>query len=418
MYKSNGNVGKRRFIKKQIATLDGAKKYILGNPGKIFLDAKNEIPFPIPIDTSNVIVHKIAVAHGAKEACKNFSTDNINGSLAIGYGTDNFHGVSVPFLLHLEKNDPVHILDSHNLEIILSELDTFHDFTSYIVAKEEAIKRYDSLLYCGEEDLLACYFLGYNKRENKYVIGAKEKDVNGFAVLEGEWDRLKTSEFYKRRKTANNEFRLWDELIQRTCQNAFDGIVRGNGNIFNAQSAIYEMAKEPRMNRRELLEAMIKAIRNFPEDIPGLARNLSFMPSFYEDTAYVFLQIKHPDIKDYDNEYRPRRQVMLEIACGAAKNRFPHLTKIIGIGIDAPKFSLRNAEDFILLDCEHWPEETRKMYEKDNEGFRFFNSKTMKMDFRTVNDFPDKKIRRKQIPKNEPCPCNSGKKYKRCCEKD
>jgi hypothetical protein len=176
------------------------------------------------------------------------------------------------------------------------------------------------------------------------------------------------------------------------------------------------MAKEPRFIRRTLSEAMIKSINDFPEDIPGIARNISFMPSFYEDVGYVFLQVRHPKIRDYENEYRPKRQAMLEIACGVAKNKFPHLNKVIGIGIDAPKFSTQNAEDFILLNCEEWTEEDRIRYEKKNEALKFFESSRITKKMKTVRDFPtSSKTKMVKIGRNEKCPCSSGLKYKKCC---
>jgi hypothetical protein len=405
----------KEVIQKQITTAAGAKKYILAG-GKLFIDQKNLTAFPIPIP-KNPIIHKIIVAHGAKEACKNFSDANVSGSLAIGYSNKDTEGITFPFMLHLDKRDSVHVFDSQNLEIILEELDTVHDFTAYIIAKEEAIRQYDDIFYCGEEDLLAHYFRNYDQSKNRYFIGAKRADVNGIFIAEGEWMSLIQSAPYKLRKEANSSFQIWDDLIQRTGQNALDGIVKGNGNVFNSQSAIYEMAKEPRFFRRVLSETMIAAIKNFPENIPGLARNISFMPSFYKDKAYVFLQVKHPNIVDYDNDYRPKRQAMLELACGAAKNNYPYLNKVIGIGIDAPKFSESNAEDFILLDCKEWLEEDRKYYENANKGFNFFNSNTMQAQVKTVKDFPtpDKPPKKIKIGRNDKCTCGSGKKYKKCC---
>lgn len=406
----------KEVIQKQITTAEGAKRYILSFPDKIYLDQKKEVQFPITV-SDNVIVHKIIVAHGAEEACKNFSNNNISGSLAIGYTKNKPEKNAAPFIVHLDRKEPVHIFDSHNLEIILGELDTIYDFTAYITAKEEAIKKYDIIYYCGEEDLLAHYFLNFDHLSNKYTIGTKNSATNGIFIAEGEWKKFINSNPYKLRKQANQKSLFWDNLLQTTCQNALDDTVMGNGNIFNAQSAIYEMAKEPRFSRRSLSEAMINAIKNFPENITGLARNLSFMPSFYEGVAYVFLQIKHPNIIDYDNEYRPRRQRMLEIACGVAKNRFSYLNKIVGIGIDAPKFSLKNAEDFILFDCSEWTEEERNIYEDENKGFKFFDSRTMKQQFKTIKDFPTQNSshRNTSVARNSKCPCGSGKKYKRCC---
>jgi hypothetical protein len=84
---------------------------------------------------------------------------------------------------------------------------------------------------------------------------------------------------------------------------------------------------------------MIESINNFPENADAYVRNVSLMPSLYKGKAYVFLQLKVTNIGDYDNEYRPRRQAMLVLACGAAKNKFSDLETIVGIAIDPPKFA-------------------------------------------------------------------------------
>ncbi|RYY90842.1 MAG: hypothetical protein EOO15_00835 [Chitinophagaceae bacterium] len=406
---------KKEVIDKQIATAEGAKRYLLSGNNKIFLDQSCKTPFPIPIPL-NPKVHKIIVAHGAKEACKKYSKNNVSGSLAIGY-SDESRSETLPFLVSLNKADPVHIFDSNNLETILRELDTVYDFTAYIIEKEAAIKRLNLLYYCGEEDLLAYYFRNYDKESNKYKIATG--DSNGIFIHEGEWESFVKLSQYQLRTEQNSKFQIWDSLIQTTCENAFAGTVKGNGNVFNGRSAIFEMAMEPRFMRRVLSQRIIASIQAFP-NITGIARNLSFMPSFFEKKGYVFLQVKHPHITDYENEYRPRRQAMLEIACGAAKNKFPHLEKIIGIAIDAPKFSESNSEDFLLLECKEWSEEDRIYYEEQNNGPKFFQTQAMTYEINAAQDFPlnIEAEKTKKVFKNERCPCKSGKKYKRCCGKD
>jgi hypothetical protein len=79
------------------------------------------------------------------------------------------------------------------------------------------------------------------------------------------------------------------------------------------------MAKEPRFVRRALSERMVKAMREFPESPAKLVRKLTYMESFHPGKAYVFLQLKVADKGDYETEYRPMKQAMLEIACAAAK---------------------------------------------------------------------------------------------------
>lgn len=141
---------KREVVDKQIRTADGAKRYLSDHNNAVYLDPACTSPCPLKLPGEGRIIHKIVVAHGAAEACKAFSDENIYGSLAIWYGPGPSES-GFPFMVHLEKEDPVHLFDSDNLKIILTHLDTITDFTEYLVAKEAAIAKYDALSYCGEE---------------------------------------------------------------------------------------------------------------------------------------------------------------------------------------------------------------------------------------------------------------------------
>jgi hypothetical protein len=318
--------------------------------------------------------------------------------------------------IHINKENPVHVFDSHNLPIIFSELDTFFDFTSYLDAKVDAIKAYDMLSYCGEEDLLAHYFRNFDESKMKHFVGTSEKNINGLMIGEGEWKLFIELEQYKRKKLEDKVSYLWDKIIQTTCQYTLDGTIGGSSPL-RGRSAIHEMAKEPRFHRRFLSERMIQSIINFPETSQRIVRNLSYTQSFYEDKGYVFLQLKVDGISDYENEYRPKRRAILEIACGAAKNKFEHLKKVIDIIIDAPKYAEKNSEDFILMDCTDWPDERREHYKKANDGFGFFETGIINKT--TVTEFPNvskpKVTSQVKVGRNDPCPCGSGKKYKKCC---
>lgn len=413
------NRWKKRAVDDQIRTAHGAERYVRsGRP--IFLDCETKVPFPIKINHETMIVHKIVIAHGAKEACSKFSDKNVYGSLGISYGNSGLD-LPLPFIIHIDKEKPVHIFDSHNLPIIFGELDTFFDFSSYLDAKIDAIKSLDALLYCGEEDLLAHYYLNYDQHRNKHSIGTTEKDIDLLMIGEGEWKDFVGLDIYKKKKAADKVSYLWDEIIQTTCQNALSGTLLGDSDPFRGQSAIHEMAKEPRFTRRALSEHIIRAIENFPDSTDRMMRYVSFMPSFYQGKAYVFLQLRVPEVGDYENEYRPKRRAMLEIACGAAKNKFDDLKTVIGIAIDAPKYTKRSSEDFILMNCEHWPDDLRAHYDEANQVMGFFNSERLVMQKKTVTEFPTaeesraENLRPRKVGRNAPCPCGSGKKYKKCC---
>jgi hypothetical protein len=337
--------------------------------------------------------------------------------LGIRYN-DDLAGLSLPFLVGLRRSDPVHLLDSHTLGIVLAELDTFRDFVSYIAAKEQAISRYDYLSYCGEEDLLGHYFQNYDVKAKQHFIGTKDKHVKLLHIEEGTWVTVRNSAPYLRKKEADAGSYLWDDLIQKTAQNALDGRMSGNSDIYNSRVAIFEMAKEPRFIRRALADRIRNAIANFPYGQEGIVRDVSFTPSYYRDKAYIFLQVRCPEeiAGDYDTEYRPRRRALLEIACGVARNKLPYLKKVIGIAIDAPKDKPTNSEDFLLMETEDWPDEHRQRYEDANKKLKFFETRDLKICQIHVQNFPaaTKVASQVKIGRNAPCPCGSGRKFKRC----
>lgn len=411
---------KRNVVDRQVKTAHGAERYIRsGRP--IFLDGKGTTPFPLAINPPKAIIHKIIVAHGAKEACERASSQNIYGSLAISYGATG-SGPTQPFHIEIEKRNPVHIFDSHNISIILGELDTVSDFFTYLDEKLRAVAKFDYLTYCGEEDLLGHYLLNYDDVSKRHCIGPKgREDISGVMIGEGEWHSFVKTDLYRNTKKEDQISYFWDELIQRTCQNSVNGTLGGNSDILRGESAIFEMVKEPRFVRRSLADKMLTAVERFPDHAGQFTRQVTFLPSFVLNVGYVLLQLRTPDAFRAQPNYREKRQKLLEIACGAAKNKFSNLIKVIGIGIDAPKFAGgTNAEDFILMPCEPWTEEMRGHYEAENEPWSFFGTPQLQQfkdrvtQFVLPPKFPRASVRTTKIGRNDPCPCGSGKKSKKC----
>jgi hypothetical protein len=116
---------------------------------------------------------------------------------------------------------------------------------------------------------------------------------------------------------------------------------------------------------------------------------VSFLSSFYPGKAYVFLQLRARETGDYENYYRPKRRKLLVIACGAAKNKYQEINMIIGIAIEAPKFTRTNSEDFVLMDCSKWNDEDRAYYQKENEPVNFFNTTKMTINKICSAEFPN-----------------------------
>ncbi|MBC7505774.1 MAG: SEC-C domain-containing protein, partial [Sandarakinorhabdus sp.] len=212
---------------------------------------------------------------------------------------------------------------------------------------------------------------------------------------------------------------FWDQLIQRTCQNSLEGTLGGNSNIARGESAIYEMVKEPRFMRRSLSEKMLTAVDRFP-DTGSFTRQVTFLPSFEPNVGYVLLQLRVPEEFRAEADFREKRHTVLEIACGAAKNKFPNLVKVIGIGIEVPKFSGGTVvEDFLLMPCEDWSDERKTYYEELNREWSFFGTPALRQFKDHVTQFIQPPRQRKpaesgKTGRNNPCPCGSGKKFKKC----
>ena len=377
---------KTEVIDKQIKTLKGAERYIrTGKP--IFIDSKCETRLPIVVP-ENARIHKFVVAHGEDETLKKFSGKDYSGSLAISYGEHAKPSAERPFCVELEKEDPVHILDSSNVKTVLRELDTISDFAEFINDKEKTISTCESLLCFGEHELLAHYFLNYDESRNKYRINPGNPN-SSIMVADGLWEYFAKSESYKRRKEANEISYFWDKLIQQVCQDMLDGALLNDIDLERGQRLICEMAKEPRFARRLLSEEIRKEVRGFPETDHAVLPKVKFISSLQKDKGYVFLQLKCPQTGDFEKRYRPLRQEMLKVACGVIRNRVANLNTVIGIGQYASKFSNGNSLDFILLDCSEWTEEKQKFYEAENESFGFFKNENMQKTIRHAGDFPE-----------------------------
>lgn len=413
-FKTNWEKWKRKSIRDQLKTAHGAERYIRSNRD-FYIDNKRKILFPINFNREKSRIFKIIIAHGAKEKCEEYSEQNESGSLAIIY--ENIAAdINAPFFIKLDRDKPVHVFDSNSVEIIFNELDTFFDFKEYLIAKEDALKKYN-LTYCGEEDLLAHYYYNFDEKRNKHFIGYHEKNINMLMIGEGEWKDFIKSDTYKYKKEKDRISYFWDELIQKTTNNALNGKLLGDSDLFNNKSAIFEMAKEPRFHRRELSKDMIEKIEKFPTNKAEIFRYITFMPSFYKNMGYVFLQFMINDGKSTIEEKREIRQKILEIACGVAKNKFEYLKYVVGIAMEPPKICKNISEDFLLLDCTSWKNKERNYYEIANMDLKIFESDQVKIRKKRVKEFPERSKKNGKIGRNDLCPCGSGKKYKYCCLK-
>ena len=128
----------RKSIRKSIDKLHGAERWITQHPHRLYLDDRCTQPFPLdfpPLDRRKV--HRIAVALGAKDACRSFYGGG-SGSLRICSDQD-------PLMLSDDERQKaftiggpdiqdgcVHVFDDVTLDVLMRELDTIADFCEYL----------------------------------------------------------------------------------------------------------------------------------------------------------------------------------------------------------------------------------------------------------------------------------------------
>lgn len=90
-----------------------------------------------------------------------------------------------------------------------------------------------------------------------------------------EWYDFIKTDLYKNTKNEDQISYFWDELIQRTCQNALSGTLGGNSDLLRGQSAIFEMVKEPRFIRRALADKIRRTVVCFLDHQSQLTRQVT-----------------------------------------------------------------------------------------------------------------------------------------------
>lgn len=360
---------KRKAIDESIEQINGAEKWMRKNPDKIFIDATCKQSIPIKIK-KDIKIYRILVAHGISEYIAKIP-GNTSGSLGIKYADDkDFDGI--PYFVELPKYPVYHVLDSANSEIVLKELDTITDFINYLKEKEKTIKNSKIITYTGEEDILGQYMRTIDYQTGRHYI-IKDEDKNKILNFENNiWETFSNSMEFKEKKYMDEVSYLWDEYLAELCEFALAGELIGNVDVFNENSPIKEMAKESRLYRRILSEGIIQAVNKFPEIADDYTRQVRLMMSEDGKSSYVFLQIKYNEQEDYEGIVRPKRREMLNIACGALKNKHSSLNKIIGIAINSPKHHIFADQDYILLNCKNWKREDRSHYYNLNKFYNFW----------------------------------------------
>lgn len=418
----------RRAVEKSAKQIWGAERWLKTFPDRVYLDRSCTQDFPIKLpDPAIAKYHRIVVAHNASERSRRELGGS--GSLMIvpdivGRDHYSFQDGGTPF--SIGQIDPakgyVHVLDDTSLEVLLNTLDTIADFVRYLTKKEQFIQSGLLIAAAGEDDLLAFYLKDLNEDgEHDFVMPSDmSHKVDGIVIDEGFWEVFNQRPERQAQIEANRISYSWDALIETFNKNILGNTQyrTSHPSIDSSERIMRFLAREPRTRRRFLAGSLLELIR---KTSLKMRATRVILPSEEGDPFYVFLLLPHLEGVPYE-EYREVRGAFLEACCMVTKLRFSHAQDIIGIATETG-LGKHRSEDALYLDARIWTSEQEaeaKSLQKDLgllTGTEMFHN--------TINEYPDPRAlkqrkpsgnrKMKKYPRNKPCICGSGKKYKKCC---
>lgn len=354
----------KRAIDASVRQLHGGLHWLQRFPSRAFLDARCTRALPVPLP-ENPRFHLVAVTRGSRAAAQAFAGGQGRGSLAIDSAVVGKEHLSRPFVIG--RPDPrkrfVHVFDEVSIELVLGEMDTAMDFIEYLRKREALLGRADAqVLAKGEEDLLATYLVTMSEDDSEHVfVQSALPDL--IEVEEGLFDSLETSAPYLRKKAADRESYIWDELIDKFLRHAAQGVAPGMPaqTREDAERGVRFLAAESRFRRRQLgasLVALVNRIR------PGESITRLVDAQVAGESVFV-LSIQSKRADETLQKYREFRQAKLAAQVHTAKLLSPLGTTFVGIGMDSPyKDYVGFSEDLFVLSQIHWSEQELQRLEQ------------------------------------------------------
>ncbi len=414
----------KRAIQSSANQTWGAERWLRSYPKSIYLDRACTEPFPLHIPSPDVAkFHLIVVANGSEDRCKAWfnKTGNLIGSgslvlnSTLGKSGDVDELTSTPFVVgDLDPTETfVHVLTESTLNILLGTLDTITDFISYLEAKESLFRSSVSILAPGEEDLLALYLMNTDA-EGRHVFNFPAGYTIG--LEEGFWNDFCQSPQRKNQIEHNKISYMWDGLIERFNEHILNATqyYTNHLELSGIEPGLRFMAAETRTARRAFMASIGDLLAKARD---GQQAFKYFKPYSLESPYYLFMFFPRNGSLSYD-EYRTVRGQILQASCKILKYKFPDAKDIVGIASE-PHYSRDSSEDLIYLDAMEWSDELNDEAAEWQSQLGILESPTFK--HTRVDEYPsistskkDSVIGSRKVGRNEPCPCGSGKKFKRC----
>ena len=414
-----------RWYKKSVLAsakqLCGAKSWIKKCPDRICMDEKGETDFPLKIDINDKTeFHLIAIAHGASDACKKYFGGGDGGLIITNdkpldiKDRDRCEPFRIGRVLP-EEDTFIHVFDDSSYATVLEEVDTIKDFINYLSDKEQLFLSNVAVSATSENELLAHHIAGLidGSTTALFDLTHEHGKVGSILMEEGLWEELVDSSKYREWKQQLAISYFWDSLLQKTFYFIENGLSLTTTPSLEAQSKLFQyLAREDRFHRASLAHSFLSFVADTPDSFRGTRVIYS-----HEDPSvcYVLFLLPRKSFMS-DEEYRKVRFDMLRDYCLIAKGEHPLVQMVIGVAHETNEQN-GSSEDFMTLDARDWNDEDQEramklkeeytqlglMGRRNHVGFSYHRT-----------DSPN--IRRmKGKDRNKPCPCGSGKKYKKCC---
>ena len=393
----------------------GAERWLRSFPERVFLDSKCTKSLPIDIKiTDKTRFHLVVVAHGVSKHIEKIMNDS--GSMMIESDLRGISAHTKPFTIgDLDPSKSfVHVLDDLSLVTLMKMRDTVTDFIEYIRKKEDLMRnRPYKFFSTGEEQLLGVYLTHLNdKNEHDFVFPVKD-DANAIFLGPGPWETLLKSDARKHQIESDKVSYLWDGLLEKIGYHALTGTQykTGEGGIKGTEKVARFMASESRFRRRIFSMSWMHMFENTD---PKQRRLRVHTAKDEKEVTYIFLLFPAQEHSGMaEAEYREMRSGYLNAVCMVARKTYPQIRDVVAIATESGAAEETRSEDFGYFDGSDWNEEKEKEAESLQKDLQIL----VKQEPMHVHsdEFPDTSRKTKKHPRNSPCPCGSGKKYKKCC---
>ncbi len=403
----------RRAVIKNARQAHGAERHLRHSKENLFLDSQCTQRLPVtPEINESTRFHLLVVAHRIAQRCSEELGGS--GSLMLNSALKGAEGHTIPF--QIGDLDPsrsfVHILDESSLDVLLNEMDTLSDLATYLDRKEEFLRSSIDVMAAGEEELL-WWYLKHADDDGKHCFDVPDKRADLLVFEEGAYRSDLGHPQRLAKLEANEVSYTWDELIERFAFHAMGGtqVLSSSGGLSDTEQILRWMARESRTRRRMLARQLLECVSTTPVH---LTRTTVGIPSSPGDPYYVFVMF--PWIHGagmHDN--RLMRHNFLEAACMVVRLKFPDAVDVVGIATESGASSSWRSEDAMYCNFRDW---TPAMAAQAQEYQRELKILTSPKETReTEYEYPEptpRLILPMNVGRNEPCPCGSGKKFKRC----